>query len=333
MKRFSYFIAVLLLSNTAYAGGGKDSPTESNSFTTPSTVISISTDTEQPIDDIVIMPGFGQGVYQYERLTENLVHESNRVGILLARSHDGIGIDPSDLSESLSVFRGSKSRAPVAIVHSISTVWMLQYLQGLAKGKRNVRGVIITNPVLQSPLPFHESWSANSALRDEAMQVHVRLGQERHFRDITVDESAGHIRDLMRSFKRTLKSTDWPGDVPIAVFHDVRDPVLRGKANKAMQFFADLAAEGYPVRIIEGALSDRADVHNLLHDPGFVKKNILRGRYRKLISRNMTIQSMGRAACRQQLRSIEIANMPKRLPPGRGRIPPERKADHTKWGR
>jgi len=289
--RFKFFAAFSLFSFSIYAGGETVDVTEpTESFWTPSTATTI-TEPSQTIDDsFLILPGFAEGFRQYRRLALGLVGDSHRVAILVARSRDGIGIHLKDFDQSVKTLREKSDKPWIAIVHSISTVWIIQYLQEFPEARKNIRGVIITNPVLQSPILIKESWAANSETRDTPLQVHVRLGTEQNPRDILVDEYAGHIRDLIRGFNRALRPKAWPQNIPVAILHDVRDPVLRGKENRALKLFYKLESAGLPVRILSGELSDRADVHNLLHDPRFVKTYFLGGRYQKLLSQTRRIR-------------------------------------------
>lgn len=220
---------------------------------------------------VLIVPGFGEDPSRYRNILAELLSCGRSVGFLCARSRDGLGIRQRDLDFALKLFRDAHRGPSIVIAHSLSAVWMLRHLQTSTSPEDLMKLLVLTNPVLQSPLSRVEAFRANSEPRQHQMVVSVRLGKKGGTeRDLPVTEAAGNLRDLMRAFKQ-VRRHPIQSQVPILVFHDPRDPILKGQEDLGMRYLHEQVSLGSNILIVERNFAAGADSHNLLRNTDFVQ--------------------------------------------------------------
>jgi hypothetical protein len=236
-----------------------------------STILTIVGKEQDDDFGVLIVPGFGEDPSRYRNILAELLSYGKRVGFLCARSRDGLGIRQRDLELALKLFRGAHRGPSIVIAHSLSAVWMLRHLQTSTTSQDLMKLLVLTNPVLQSPLSRVEAFRANSEPRQHQMVVSVRLGKKGGTeRDLPVTEAAGNLRDLMRAF-RQVRRNPLQSQVPILVFHDPRDPILKGQEDLGMRYLNDQVSSGSNILIVEQNFAAGADSHNLLRNTDFVQ--------------------------------------------------------------
>lgn len=262
-----------------------EDPDPSGIFVSDSAVLGIYEPSGDVRAELIILPGFGEGFPQYSRTLRSLLAKGYRVGMIVSRARDGIGIHVKDLSRSIRVFQSESTLPQKAflLAHSISAVWIMRYLQTEPRPEKWLHSVVLTNPVLQPPILQQECFAANSERRCVQLSVHIRLGRQEHHREIEVREFAGHMRDLMKAMKLARGSDILSRSLPVIAIIDTRDPVLRDRENLALAYLRDQSHRARRIMIVEGTVSQHFDAHNLPQDARFMSELIPGGEFYHLL--------------------------------------------------